>query len=207
MYQFHGKVNRARGSEGPNLAGQPPFDDFYPHNELILLCPAATINDIDTNKILLKQRELQLIKRQDHYQWQKLPISGLPSCFNDKCVEIGGLVNELPEEEQFHETKLLDFTGTIFNQGGKLLLQSGLTNLKCLHDYEKLATVLGNEAVSVHNAARWTTDVEFGRQILNGVNPVVIRRCTKLPSNFPVTNEMVKGSLNKGKTLDEEIKV
>ena len=91
--------------------------------------------------------------------------------------------------------------------GAKILLQSALTDLTCLHDYEKLATVLGNPEVSVHNAARWTTDVEFGRQMLNGVNPVVIKRCTNLPDNFLVTNDMVKGSLNRGKTLSEEMEV
>ena len=39
------------------------------------------------------------------------------------------------------------------------------------------------------------------------MNPVVIERCTKLPPNFPVTTDMVKGSLNRGKTLDKEMKV
>ena len=70
-----------------------------------------------------------------------------------------------------------------------------------------MATVLKSSKISVYNGDRWTTDVEFGRQILNGVNPVVIKRCTELPSNFHVTNEMVKSSLSGGKTLLEEIKV
>ena len=35
---------------------------------------------------------------------------------------------------------------------------------------------------------------------MNGVNPVVIEKCTALPSNFPVTNDMVKGILNIGLT-------
>ena len=42
---------------------------------------------------------------------------------------------------------------------------------------------------------------------LNGVNPNVIRRCEKLPSNFPVTEEMVKTLLDRGKTLQEEMEV
>jgi hypothetical protein len=91
--------------------------------------------------------------------------------------------------------------------GVVLLEKSALDDIMNLHDYEKLATVLGEHEVSVFKAGRWMTDVEFGRQILNGVNPVVIERCTHLPPNFPVTTDMVKGSLNRGKTLDEEIKV
>ena len=160
-----------------------------------------------SNEILLNQRKVQLQKRQKQYQWRKFPDIGLPSCIKDEHVHIGGLDNDLPEDEQFQAVKLVDFTGTALKDGAKLLLQSALTDLTYLHDYEKLATVLGNPEVSVHNAARWTTDVEFGRQMLNGVNPVVIKRCTKLPDNFPVTNDMVKGSLNRGKTLSEEIEV
>ena len=150
---------------------------------------------------------MQLKKRQNQYRWKKFPDIGLPSCFDDTQVQVFGLENKLPEDEQFQSVKLVDFTGTALKDGAKLLLQSLATDLTCLNDYEKLATALGTPEVSVHNAARWTTDVEFGRQMLNGVNPVVIKRCTKLPNNFPVTNEMVKASLNRGKSLDEEMEV
>ena len=52
---------------------------------------------------------------------------------------------------------------------------------------------------------KWRKDEEFGRQILNGVNPAHLRRCRKLPDNFPVTNSLVEGSLNRGKSLEEEM--
>ena len=42
---------------------------------------------------------------------------------------------------------------------------------------------------------------------MNGVNPVVIERCTQLPPNFPVTSDMVKGQLSRGVSLEEEMKV
>lgn len=47
----------------------------------------------------------------------------------------------------------------------------------------------------------------FGYQFLNGCNPVLIRRCTKLPEKLPVTTEMVECSLERQLTLEEEVKV
>ena len=53
----------------------------------------------------------------------------------------------------------------------------------------------------------WKEDVMFGYQFLNGFNPVMIEKCTKLPDKLPVTKEMVSVSLERGLTLEEEIKV
>ncbi|XP_020775833.2 polyunsaturated fatty acid lipoxygenase ALOX8-like [Boleophthalmus pectinirostris] len=53
----------------------------------------------------------------------------------------------------------------------------------------------------------WTEDTFFGYQFLNGVNPNVIKRCSKLPSNFPVTNWMVKSFLARGSFLQREIEM
>ena len=166
----------------------------------------ATIKQDEGDKILLTQRIIQLEKRQLHYVWQKSD-TGLPSYIHDNWIHIKGLANELPVDEKFELKKMLDFTKTIVRDSAVLCENSALEDITDLHVYEKLAAVLGEHELSVYKGGRWMTDVEFGRQILNGVNPVVIERCINLPPNFPVTTDMVKGFLDRGKTLDEEMKV
>lgn len=162
----------------------------------------ATLESISNSKvrnILLVQRELQLKKRKEEYRW-KSSSNGLPAHIDDTVLN-------LPYDERFDTTKLFDFTTTAVKDAGRIVFQSLFQGIDNLHDYEKMATTLCRPEVPVHEAARWITDVEFGRQMLNGVNPVVVEKCTLLPSNFPVTNEMVKGSLNRGWTLEQEMVV
>ena len=49
---------------------------------------------------------------------------------------------------------------------------------------------------------RFGSDLEFGRQRLRGVNPVLIKRCDKIPDNFPVTDDLIEGLLPEGATLE-----
>uniref|UniRef100_A0A8C5HXE4 Hydroperoxide isomerase ALOXE3-like n=1 Tax=Gouania willdenowi TaxID=441366 RepID=A0A8C5HXE4_GOUWI len=58
---------------------------------------------------------------------------------------------------------------------------------------------------SEYVAKHWKDDDFFGYQFLNGTNPCAIKKCSKLPPNFPVTDEMVKPILGTGCSLDEEI--
>ncbi|KAG8011325.1 Hydroperoxide isomerase ALOXE3 [Nibea albiflora] len=59
----------------------------------------------------------------------------------------------------------------------------------------------GREYVAEH----WMEDDFYGFQFLNGINPSVIKRCSELPSNFPVTEEMVKPFLEEGSSLQKEM--
>lgn len=53
----------------------------------------------------------------------------------------------------------------------------------------------------------WKEEWFFGYQFLNGSNPRMITRCKEIPSNFPVTGDMVQSSLIPTTTLKEELKV
>ena len=81
------------------------------------------------------------------------------------------------------------------------------TSFECLDDFLLPSLCLSNElkhASWVYND-KWRKDEEFGRQILNGINPGDIKRCTKLPSNLNITNSDVEGLLGRGLSLGEEI--
>lgn len=56
-------------------------------------------------------------------------------------------------------------------------------------------------------AKYWKDDRFYGFQFLNGCNPESIKRCTKLPENFPVTEELVGDLLDEGLTLREAMEV
>ena len=80
-------------------------------------------------------------------------------------------------------------------------------SFECLDDFLLPAQCISNDMKSnswVHND-KWKKDEEFGRQILNGLNPGTITRCMKIPQNFPVENVDVEGQLVRGLTLEEEI--
>lgn len=54
---------------------------------------------------------------------------------------------------------------------------------------------------------RWQDDRFYGSQFLNGCNPDTIKRCTELPANFPVTQELVGNLLDESDTLEKAMKV
>ena len=139
--------------------------------------------------------------------WKWFPDVGLPS-------GIDATVLSLPLDEEFWAGKQKNFTGTAEKDAIIMGFQKHTTNneekvfsVDDLSIFEQLAKALGKHEFLVYQAGRWTRDEEFGYQMLNGVNPVVIKQCTALPANFPVKTEMVRGSLNRGLTLEEEMKV
>ena len=120
----------------------------------------------------------------------------------------------LPPDEQFGAVKDINFGGGVLEviKGlGISTIEIAISKLTKtpdeIQEYERLAKVLGTSGKPLWQAGRWATDVEFGRQMMNGVNPIVITKCTELPPNFPVNEEMVKPLLARGLSLKEEMDV
>ena len=114
---------------------------------------------------------------------------------------------DLPIDEGFELLKNVHFFGTGVVDTIKSKVAGLTVDVDSLNGYEKYAKVLGEPDFPVYELGRWMSDVEFGRQILNGVNPVVIRKCESLPEKFPVTTEMVQSSLHRRLTLAQEMEV
>ncbi len=149
----------------------------------------------------MKQREFELNERRKRYQWQIFSDTGVPSAIDDTK-------DGIPADEQFNRVKNIDFTLDGVNALAKLGLTGVLIDVNDLSDYAKFASSINpDESTPLYENGRWTSDVEFGRQILNGVNPMVIKKCTEMPSKFPVTNEIVKPFLTRGLSLEQEIEV
>lgn len=200
------------------------------NTRMTLLSFLGTLKQVKNKSNLVNQRQKQVANRKETYIWDIFSDSGVPS-----GIDIGNQ-SKPPLDEKFEKVKDTNFLGKKFEGAAYAFsgaifekLQQELSSLlgievshnhsaKSLHDFHNIAALLegdntlGNPNLEegeliVCEASRWTSDVEFGRQILNGVNCVIIKRCTELPDNFPVKNEMVKNLLSRGLTLEQEMEV
>ena len=160
----------------------------------------ATLKDVGKNAILKTLRVAQVQQRKKKYNWKAFPSLGMPS-------GIDSSFKNLPSDEQFGTVKNFNFTTEALSAAASVHVKIMISKIESLFHFEQLATCIAKPDFRTFEMARWTRDEEFGRQMLNGVNPVVIERCTQLPDNFPVTSDMVKPSLVRGLSLSDEMKV
>lgn len=153
------------------------------------------------------QRQGQIDQRRNAYQWQKFEAVNLPSAIDDRAKDETSNPRLLPSDEQFGAVKSIDFTKDAITAVGNMVFPFVFRSMDRLTHYEYVAEAIKVPEFPTYQISRWVRDEEFGRQMLNGVNPVVIQKCLSIPTNFPVTNEMVKGSLVRGFSLEDEIKV
>ena len=170
-----------------------------------LLFVAFTSSE-DQPEIIRSQRILELQQSQDVYKWetQQELNEDLPG-----CLAIS-LLDKVPQQRKVFE-ELKDRFNQRKNQATKICRLSSLLNANVSwNSFDDLKEILGRlpgGLTKIFERDQWMDDTVFGWQFLNGSNPNSVRRCKVLPENFPITEEMVSGFLDRGRSLDEEIKV
>ena len=199
------------------------FSHFLIFNTLL-----ATLKQVQSNQILVQLRKQQVEERKKIYVWLMFRESGVPSGI-DITTAPPPLDEKFDKGNDQSYYKILAFGSQNGNFDlAKKLLSAALgrsidecDTVNSLHAYYELAKSIERagskatpgedckveESLVAYEGNRWISDVEFGRQILNGVNCVLIERCTELPYNFPVTNQMVKNVLCRGMSLQMEMEV
>ncbi|XP_075869586.1 hydroperoxide isomerase ALOXE3-like [Nelusetta ayraudi] len=154
----------------------------------------------EVHDLLKRHRRNQLRNKKISYQW-KIMAKGLPLSSDFRTLQ------ELPGE--------MGFTSGRQGQMGLLKIISDLQlswrgvlgSTKKLESFDEVrdAFTFKSTKLSDHVAKHWKEDDFFGYQFLNGLNPTMIKKCTELPENFPVTEEMVKPFLKEGSSFKEEM--
>ncbi|XP_067440928.1 hydroperoxide isomerase ALOXE3-like [Thunnus thynnus] len=146
-------------------------------------------------------RQQELKQREEDYRWDAY-AEGIPH--NIKAED----PLSLPCEVRFSFTKTVEFFYTA---------STGLVelNLKGLDDCKENWTDIDainrvfccrKTDLSEYVQQHWKDDAFFGYQFLNGVNPILIQRCTALPNNLPVDHIRITNHLRGPHGLQDEMK-
>ncbi|XP_036437024.1 hydroperoxide isomerase ALOXE3-like isoform X2 [Colossoma macropomum] len=165
--------------------------------KLILRDSVAVLKTQDTAPELLAHRHDNLKRRCQDFKWSILS-PGLPH------VVLAESPSELPPEVRFSFTREKEF---LFTRGAAFMkLKLEFPSDDTWNSIEELNGILSYKTKTFEYVQKnWRKDEFFGYQFLNGLNPMIIKCCSKLPEKFPVTNEMVRGFLPESSTLESEM--
>ncbi|XP_060635915.2 hydroperoxide isomerase ALOXE3-like [Anolis sagrei] len=161
----------------------------------------AKTPSMDTFPILKDFRIGEVKKRQSNYGW-KIFAEGVPHCLDVSSIE------ELEKDVRFSFSKAALFAKRSTSKKVELKLRGYSDSQESWKDLKDIKKVFwfNKSDISEYVTEHWKEDALFGWQFLNGLNPRMIQRCTKIPPNFPVTNEMVAKFLGEDTTLEKELK-
>ncbi|KAL7889443.1 hypothetical protein AOLI_G00017010 [Acnodon oligacanthus] len=150
----------------------PCYQGLSPKKKAILREATAKLSQKDTEEITIRVKMLQ-----ENTRTSADSASGLPY------------------EIRFSFTKEKEFQYSLLRASLDLKLNNFHHPTNTWNSMEELEDLQWSmprthEYIKKH----WMTDTFFGYQFLNGSNPMMIKRCSKLPKNFPVTNDM-KGKI------------
>ncbi|CAH1245138.1 ALOX5 [Branchiostoma lanceolatum] len=163
----------------------------------------ASIMTTREQDVLLRLRLYEMQERRKQFHWRHSD-SGFPGGLAASTVE------ELPPDVRPSESMLQKLSGIT----EKLALPQNFLNIPCL--FEKDKHNVGNFVEfkkmvpeNVYDRQRlikhWKSDVDFGRQFLNGLNPLILRRCRQLPETFAKKSDEIDQLLPDGQALLKEI--
>ncbi|XP_045841999.1 polyunsaturated fatty acid lipoxygenase ALOX15B isoform X2 [Meles meles] len=167
---------------------------------LALRAGAAKVSWADDHPILRKQRQEELQARQDSYHW-KTYSPGWPRCLDEKSVK------DLDLNIKYSVMKNSCFYLKVGSAFTELKLKGLLDRKGPWKSLREMRTMLNfrKTPAAEYVVKHWQEDAFFASQFLNGLNPVLIRRCRHLPENFPVTDDMVAPVLGPGTSLQAEL--
>ncbi|KAJ8009631.1 hypothetical protein DPEC_G00090920 [Dallia pectoralis] len=154
----------------------------------------------DEHPRLLDHRKQERVRHKELFQWS-VYAEGVPHI--NKATE----VSALPSEIQFSFSKAAEFICTEHKVLTELKLKGLADSTKNWEDLNDMKHVFWciRTPIAEYVSEHWKDDDFFGSQFLNGTNPNVIQRCSTLPANFPVKDEMVQPFLGSGRSLEIEM--
>ncbi|XP_061669094.1 arachidonate 12-lipoxygenase, 12R-type-like [Syngnathoides biaculeatus] len=178
----------------------PCYQWLCSHEEMELRGGKATKAFEDEHPLLIEHRKNELASQKSYFQWAST-YKGLPyhNAFTPTSVP---LQLRMPMS-RMNESKKAVYAGLL-----EVKLKGMLGSEESWQSIEDMKRIFWTRAtkMSEYVSEHWKEDDFFGFQFLNGVNPCLIERCSELPPNFPVTDEMVKPFLEKDSTLENEMK-
>uniref|UniRef100_UPI0037E71396 polyunsaturated fatty acid 5-lipoxygenase-like n=1 Tax=Semicossyphus pulcher TaxID=241346 RepID=UPI0037E71396 len=179
----------------------PCFRWLPDDKEVVLRDGRAHLPQDDKTSLVKQHRQKELEMRRKAYRWKEWQ-PGFPMSIDANRHK------DLTRDIQFDSEKTMDFVmnyhtaiKNLFVNKFMNMFQSSWSNFE---DFGRIFVRTEN-SISEYVMQNWKEDEMFGYQFLNGCNPILIRKCTKLPNKFPVTDDMVSVSLERELTLEEEI--
>ncbi|KAM9365647.1 polyunsaturated fatty acid 5-lipoxygenase-like isoform 2-T2 [Pholidichthys leucotaenia] len=180
----------------------PCFRWLVDDKEVVLRDGQARLPQDDKTSLVKQHRQKELDNRRKTYRWKEWQ-PGFPMSIDANRHK------DLPRDIQFDSEKgvdfILNYSKAIENLFVNQFMHMFQSSWSDFVDFERIFVRIKN-TISEYVMQHWKEDFMFGYQFLNGCNPVMIRKCIKLPDKFPVTDEMVSVSLEREMTLEEEIK-
>ncbi|XP_018585745.1 polyunsaturated fatty acid 5-lipoxygenase [Scleropages formosus] len=180
----------------------PCFRWVTDDKEIILRDGRARLPQNDKTRVAKQHRRKELELRQKVYRWREWH-PGFPMSIDANTHK------ELPRDIQFDSEKGIDFvlnySKAIENLYVNRFMHMFQSSWNDFADFERIFVRISN-TISEYVMQHWQEDFMFGYQFLNGCNPVMMQKSTKIPDNFPVTSAMVESCLERDLTLEEEVK-